>query len=83
MRCASPGCEGTLLTLHHVLMRMLGGDDRWTNLLTLCLVCHLDNIHERGSLQVFGEAPDALTFVFGKKPFMVVKGREKRAATGA
>lgn len=83
MCCASPGCENKLLTLHHILMRALGGDDRWVNLLSLCFGCHLKNIHERKSLQVFGEAPDALTFVFGKKPFMVVKGRDKRAATTA
>ena len=81
-RCASPGCFRRLCTLHHILRRMLGGDDRWTNLLTLCDVCHLQNIHERGSLQVFGEAPDGLTFVFGERPVFVVRGREKRPAVG-
>ena len=79
-RCASPGCSRRLCTLHHILRRMLGGDDRWENLLTLCNVCHLENIHERGSLQVFGEAPDGLTFVFGEQPVFVVRGREKRPA---
>ncbi len=32
------------------------------------------------SLAVSGEAPDGLTFVFGREPFMVVRGREKRRA---
>jgi hypothetical protein len=78
--CASPGCFRRLCTLHHIIQRILGGDDRWENLLTLCDVCHLRNIHERGSLQVFGEAPDDLTFVFGEVPHFVVRGREKRPA---
>ena len=78
--CASPGCFRRLCTLHHILRRLLGGDDRWENLLTLCDVCHLRNVHERGSLQVFGEAPDGLTFVFGVEPVFVVRGREKRPA---
>ncbi len=79
-RCASPGCDKRLCTLHHVLWRMLGGDDRWTNLLTLCSCCHLKNVHEVRSLAVSGEAPYGLTFVFGQQPFMVVRGREKRRA---
>ena len=79
-RCASPGCFRHLCTLHHLILKMLGGDDRWENLLTLCDVCHLENIHDRGSLRVSGEAPDALTFVFGEVPAFVVRGREKRPA---
>jgi len=79
-KCASPGCFRRLCTLHHIIRRVLGGDDRWENLLTLCEVCHLQNIHERGSLQVFGKAPDDLTFVFGEVPHFVVRGREKRPA---
>ena len=79
-KCASPGCFRRLCTLHHILRRILGGDDRWENLLTLCERCHLRNIHELGSLQVFGNAPDDLTFVFGEVPHFVVRGREKRPA---
>ena len=77
-RCASPGCTRTLCTLHHILMRILGGDDRWENLLTLCDRCHLQNIHERGSLAVSGQAPHGLTFFFGVEPLFVVRGRDKR-----
>ncbi len=79
-RCASPGCDKRLCTLHHVLWRMLGGDDRWTNLLSLCDRCHLENVHELRSLHVSGDAPHGLTFVFGRNPFMVVRGRDKRRA---
>jgi hypothetical protein len=79
-RCASPGCTRTLCTLHHILMRILGGDDRWENLLTLCDRCHLKNIHERGSLDVSGAAPYGLTFVFGAERVFVVRGREKQTA---
>ena len=50
---------------HHIVMRMLGGDDRWENLLTLCDRCHLQNIHESGSLAVTGAAPSGLTFAEG------------------
>ncbi len=79
-RCASPGCDKRLCTLHHVLWRMLGGDDRWINLVSLCSSCHLENVHELRSLRVSGEAPHGLTFVFGQEPFMVVRGRDKRRA---
>ncbi len=79
-RCASPGCDNRLCTLHHIIRRMLGGDDRWTNLVSMCSRCHLENIHELRSLHVSGEAPYALTFVFGQQPYMVVRGRKKRRA---
>ncbi len=59
---------------------MLGGDDRRTDLVTLCSCCHLKNVHEVWSLSVSGAPPHGLTLVFGKEPFMVVRGRKKRRA---
>jgi len=75
-----PGCDRRLCTLHHIVFRMLGGDESWANLLTLCEKCHLDNVHDKRTLKVFGEAPYGLTFVFGREPVFTVRGRDKRAA---
>jgi len=42
-----------------------------------CVYCHLIAVHG-GLMEVSGSAPDALMWVIGRRPLVVVVGREKR-----
>jgi hypothetical protein len=82
-RCMNPCCMRRDLTPHHIVFRGRGGSDDDTNVITLCVECHLRLVHG-GTLSVSGTAPDALTWVLGREGHTVVHGRRReRAASGA
>lgn len=47
---------------HHILYRSAGGEDVSSNICTLCFQCH-DDEHVKCTLQIEGDANDALTFL--------------------
>ena len=75
-RCACPVCMHRDVTAHHVLYRSQGGGDERENLTAPCMYCHLIAIHG-GLMEVSGTAPDALRWIIGRRPLVVVVGREK------
>jgi len=66
-----------LVTAHHIRYRSHGGGEEGDNLTAPCGPCHLLGIHG-GVMSVKGTAPDGLRWVIGRRPLMVVEGREKR-----
>lgn len=47
-RCQAPGCGNTwFLEIHHIIPRRFGGNNKLTNLTTLCSACH-SHWHEKG-----------------------------------
>ena len=68
-------------TLHHIVFRSHGGGDEAENLTSACADDHLFGVHE-GTIRVTGEAPYGLTWVIGRDPAMVVRGRERELAQG-
>jgi hypothetical protein len=76
--CASPICWSRDKTLHHLVFRSKGGGDEDENVTGgPCPFCHLMGVHALGSIRIEPPATN-MTWTFGRKPFMEVKGREKR-----
>ena len=75
-RCASPVCSNRDLTPHHLVFRGRGGGDEDSNLLGLCVVCHLELVHQ-GRLAVTPPAGHG-RWTLGRRPLLVVDGRERR-----
>lgn len=46
---------------HHLVLRSAGGEDVPSNVVTLCFSCH-DDVHVKRTLQVEGDANEALAF---------------------
>ncbi len=64
-RCTAPGCTSFRnLHAHHVVFRSRGGDDRPSNLVTLCAAHHQHAVHAN-RMRVVGTAPDALVYELG------------------
>jgi len=62
-RCQVPGCNCRRnLHIHHIIPRSHGGSDETENLIVLC---HLRLLHDLHSLKIEGTAPFNLTFTFG------------------
>ena len=76
-QCANPCCTRTDVTPHHIVFRSAGGGEEESNLISLCVVCHLDLLHG-GKLEVTGPAGEA-RFVMGRDRVVVVEGRERAA----
>jgi len=70
------------VTAHHVVYRSQGGGDERENLTAPCAYCHLIAVHG-GLMEVSGTAPDALRWVIGRRPLVVVVGREKMLSGAA
>ncbi len=75
--CSTPVCFSKDQAWHHIVYRSHGGGDEPENGTSPCWPCHGDGIHQ-GRIRVTGKAPDALVWKLGRKPWMEVRGREKR-----
>ena len=76
-QCVSPVCFRRDATPHHIVKRSQGGSDGRSNVVTLCTECHLNGVHA-GTIRCEGTASEP-RFDLGNG-FLVVEGREKRAA---
>ena len=74
-RCASPVCTRRDVTPHHLVFRSHGGGDHLENLLSLCVWCHLNGIHQ-GRLSATAPA-SAVRWVIGRSGHTVIEGRRK------
>ena len=63
-------------TAHHIVFQSHGGGDEPENVTSACADDHLFGIHA-GTLRVTGEAPYGLTWTIGRRPVMMVHGRER------
>ncbi|TNF28563.1 MAG: HNH endonuclease [Deltaproteobacteria bacterium] len=72
-RCASPVCSGRDLTPHHIVFRSRGGGEERSNLVGLCVSCHLDLLHT-GRLRAEPPADD-VRWTLGREGLLVVQGR--------
>ena len=77
-RCANPVCRRRGSQPHHIRFRSQGGTDDDENMLTLCLWCHLEGVHQR-RMRITGPA-SAPKFELGRNPRIVVKKRDRSAA---
>jgi hypothetical protein len=76
-RCTSPVCFKRDCTAHHIRFRSHGGGDQSWNLTSPCGPDdHIDGIHT-GRIRVTGKAPDELVWYIGRKPVLLVRGRER------
>jgi hypothetical protein len=75
-KCTNPTCDEAATEPHHIEWRSQGGSDEDENVTGQGNQCHRPGIHE-GRLQVTGTADD-LTWVIGRDPIMIVRGREKK-----
>ena len=71
--CASPVCSNRDLTPHHLVFRSRGGGEEDANLVGLCVVCHLELVHQ-GRLRAEPPA-DHVRWTLGRAPLLVVDGR--------
>jgi hypothetical protein len=74
-KCSNPTCDERGSEPHHVQWRSRQGSDEDENVIALGHQCHRPGVHE-GRLHVSGTADD-LTWVLGRDPIMIVRGREK------
>jgi hypothetical protein len=74
-RCASPVCNRSDVTPHHLRFRAHGGDESNENLASLCTWCHLEGIHG-GRLRAAPPASD-IEWRLGRNTHTVVRGRER------
>jgi hypothetical protein len=66
-RCSCPDCTSRAnLQAHHVEHRSRGGSDVPSNLVTLCAYHHNHGVHDKGTLQVHGTAPENVRYTLGK-----------------
>ena len=72
-RCASPVCSNRDLTPHHLVFRSHGGGEERSNILGLCLRCHLDLLHQ-GRLRAAPPADD-VRWTLGREGWLTVQGR--------
>jgi hypothetical protein len=66
--CTVPGCSHRSAQSHHVEFRSRGGSDDPANQTGLCAYHHLRCVHP-GFMNVFGLAPDGLTWLVGGELF--------------
>ncbi len=81
-RCASPICSGRDVTPHHLRFRSRGGGEEDSNLISLCVTCHLEVLHG-GRLKAEPPA-DHIRWTLGRQPqsqwVVIVDGRQMRHA---
>ncbi|TNF24120.1 MAG: HNH endonuclease [Deltaproteobacteria bacterium] len=77
-RCASPVCDNRDLTPHHLRFRSRGGGDERSNLVGLCVTCHIELLHQ-GRLRAEPPADD-IRWTLGRTALLVVRGRTLVAA---
>lgn len=65
------------MTPHHIVFRSAGGGEETSNVLSLCVACHLELVHG-GKMAVTGLAEEA-RFELGRQAVVVVTGRERLA----
>lgn len=75
-QCCNPTCDEPASEPHHVVFRSRGGSDKDENVAGTGRFCHRPGIHT-GRLRVTGTA-DHQTWVIGRDPIMIVRGREKQ-----
>jgi hypothetical protein len=75
-KCTNPTCDEPAGEPHHIKWRSKGGSDEDENVTAQGHQCHRPGVHE-GRLQVTGTA-DNLTYVLGRDPIMIVRGRKKK-----
>jgi HNH endonuclease len=63
--CRVPACSRAAAHVHHIVYRSAGGSDDPANLVSLCAAHHLHGVH-KGSIRVWGEAPDRLHWELGR-----------------
>jgi len=73
-RCASPVCSNRDLTPHHLRFRSRGGGEERSNLVGLCVACHLSLLH--GGRMKAEPPADDIRWTLGRTPFLVVQGRQ-------
>jgi len=73
-RCASPVCSNRDLTPHHLRFRSRGGGEERSNLVGLCVACHLTLLH--GGRMKAEPPADDIRWTLGRTPFLVVQGRQ-------
>ncbi len=72
-QCQNPFCTARRnLTVHHIVFRSAQGSDAADNKVTLCAACHLQGVHQVGSIRVAGTAPDELTWHVGQGQWKVI-----------
>jgi 5-methylcytosine-specific restriction endonuclease McrA len=60
-RCSNPMCRArSRLHVHHIVFRSHGGSNDPSNLITLCLACHV--LVHSGRLTIVGRAPNQVLF---------------------
>ena len=74
LRCASPVCSNRDLTPHHLRFRGHGGGEERSNLVGLCVACHLEVLH-LGRMKAAPPAHD-IHWTLGRDAFLTVHGRE-------
>ena len=74
-RCASPVCDNRDLTPHHLVFRSHGGGEERSNLVGLCVRCHLELLHQ-GRLRAAPPADD-MVWTLGREGLMTVHGRAR------
>jgi len=74
LRCESPVCSNRDLTPHHLKFRGHGGGDERSNLAGLCVVCHLEILHQN-RMKAAPPAHD-IHWSLGRDGFLEVRGRE-------
>ena len=79
-RCTSPVCCRKDVTPHHVQFRSAGGSDDASNMIAVCVWCHLLGIHG-GRIRATGSAGH-VRWELGRReqPCVVVEGRQRVAA---
>src|SRR5690606_37402115 len=74
-RCASPVCTRRDVTPHHLVFRSRGGGEEPSNLISLCVTCHLELLHGG---RLGSEAPaDRVRWTIGRHGLLEVVGRRK------
>jgi len=74
LRCESPVCSNRDLTPHHLKFRGHGGGEERSNLVGLCVACHLEVLH-LGRMTAAPPAHD-IHWTLGRDGFLEVHGRE-------
>jgi len=74
LRCASPVCSNRDLTPHHLKFRGHGDGEERSNLVGLCVACHLEVLH-LGRMKAAPPARD-IHWTLGRDGFLEVHGRE-------
>ncbi|PKN56345.1 MAG: hypothetical protein CVU56_16625 [Deltaproteobacteria bacterium HGW-Deltaproteobacteria-14] len=74
-RCAPPVCSNRDLTPHHLVFRSRGGGEERSNLVGLCVTCHLELLHQ-GRLRAAPPAED-VRWTLSRGGLITVLGRTR------